>query len=263
MISPSPARLAIVGRGRLGVALAGSLRRAGYDVVGPLARAEHLPVQDPVDAALLCVPDGEIATAAATIAEQLRALTDGGRCRLIGHCCGALGLEALPIGEGLRAFSLHPLMTVPAADPQQRFDGAAAAVDGSDACAAAFARMLALDLGMVPVEVGGADRAAYHAAASIASNFLITLEVAAERLASTAGVTRELLAPLVRQSVENWVAGGERALTGPIVRGDEGTVALQRAAVEHRAPELLDLFDALAAATAELAGARGALEAVA
>jgi predicted short-subunit dehydrogenase-like oxidoreductase (DUF2520 family) len=107
---------------------------------------------------------------------------------------------------------------------------------------------------MRAVHVADEDRAAYHAAASIASNFLVTLQGSAERLAATAGVERELLVALVRATVENWAAlGSERALTGPIVRGDEETVARQRAAVAERAPELLALFDALADATRTLA----------
>ena len=65
---------------------------------------------------------------------------------------------------------------------------------------------------MRAVEVDEADRPAYHAAASIASNFLITLEAAAERLAARSGVDRELLVPLVRATVENWAdLGPERA----------------------------------------------------
>jgi predicted short-subunit dehydrogenase-like oxidoreductase (DUF2520 family) len=107
---------------------------------------------------------------------------------------------------------------------------------------------------MVPTQVADADRAAYHAAASIASNFLVTLEGAAERLAGTAHVDRALLVPLVRAAVENWAArGAADALTGPIARGDEATVARQRAAVAERAPDLLPLFDALADATRALA----------
>jgi predicted short-subunit dehydrogenase-like oxidoreductase (DUF2520 family) len=67
-------------------------------------------------------------------------------------------------------------------------------------------------------------------------------------------VGRELLAPLVRATVENWAAlGPQRALTGPVARGDEATVAKQRAALEERAPDLLPLFDALAGATRALA----------
>ena len=108
---------------------------------------------------------------------------------------------------------------------------------------------------MSATTVADEDRAAYHAAASIASNFLVTLEGAAERLAASAGVERELLAPLVRAAVENWVRlGAAGALTGPVARGDEATVARQREAVEQRAPGLLPLFDAMVDATRELAG---------
>jgi len=134
------------------------------------------------------------------------------------------------------------------------FAGAGAAVAGSTPRALAIARALAARLGMRATTVADADRAAYHAAASIASNFLVTLEGAAERLAATAGVDRELLAPLVRAAVENWVRlGAEQALTGPIARGDEVTVARQRAAVAERAPDLVALFDALVDATRALA----------
>jgi predicted short-subunit dehydrogenase-like oxidoreductase (DUF2520 family) len=118
------------------------------------------------------------------------------------------------------------------------------------------AHALAQALGMTAAEIGDDDRAAYHAAASIASNFLVTLEGSAERLLQTAGADREILVPLVRATVENWAAlGAHDALTGPIARGDEQTVARQRAAVADRAPELLDLFDALAAQTRELVAA--------
>jgi predicted short-subunit dehydrogenase-like oxidoreductase (DUF2520 family) len=144
---------------------------------------------------------------------------------------------------------MHPLMTVPAA-----FEGAGAAVAGSTDRALATATALAERLGMRPFEIEDGDRAAYHAAASIASNYLVALEDAAERLLGTTGASREMLVPLVRATVENWARDGAAALTGPIARGDEQTVARQRAAVEERAPELLELFDALAAQTRRTAG---------
>ena len=107
---------------------------------------------------------------------------------------------------------------------------------------------------MRPVHVADEDRAAYHAAACIASNFLVTIEGVAERLAASAGIDREPLVALVRASVENWAAGGApAALTGPIARGDEATVERQRAAVAERAPADLALFDTLADATRRLA----------
>jgi predicted short-subunit dehydrogenase-like oxidoreductase (DUF2520 family) len=233
--------IAVIGAGRLGTALAFALRAAGRRVDGPLGRGA-----DPHGSGLvlLCVPDGEIAAAAA-------AVTPG---PLVGHCSGATGLAAL---AGHEAFALHPLMTVPAGAGTSVFAGAGCAVDGATPRALAAAERLAADLGMRPTRVADADRAAYHAAAAIASNFLVTLEGAAERLAATAGVDRALLAPLVRAAVENWVErGAESALTGPIARGDEATVARQREAVRERAPDLLALFDALADATRRLAGRR-------
>jgi predicted short-subunit dehydrogenase-like oxidoreductase (DUF2520 family) len=227
-----PDSIAIVGAGRLGTALAAGLRAAGLEVAGPLRRGASASGHD---AALLCVPDGEIAAAARAVDR------DGG---LVGHCSGATGLDVL---AGHEAFSLHPLMTVPAT-----FNGAGAAIAGSTQRALATARALAESLGMLHFEIADEDRAAYHAAASMASNYLVALEDAAERLLATTGASRELLVPLVRATVENWSREGAHALTGPIARGDEETVAGQRAAVEERTPELLDLFDALTNSTREL-----------
>ena len=232
--------IAIVGAGRLGTALAAALRAVGHAVRGPLGRGA-----DGAGAAavLLCVPDREIAAAAAAVAPG----------PLVGHCSGATGLAPLAPHEG---FSLHPLMTVPVGADHSVLAGAGCAVDGTTPRALATAEALAAALRMKAMRVAEEDRTAYHAAASIASNFLVTLEGAAERLAATAGVDRELLAPLVRAAVENWVRlGAADALTGPVARGDEATVERQREAVEERTPDLLPLFDAMVDATRDLAGA--------
>jgi predicted short-subunit dehydrogenase-like oxidoreductase (DUF2520 family) len=227
-------RCAIVGAGRLGHALAAALRDAGLEVEGPLGRGAR--PEAPV--VLLTVPDGEIRAAAAATPAQL-----------IGHCSGATTLEVFGDREG---FSLHPLMTVP--EHGASFAGAGCAVAGTSDRALEVARGLATALRMTAVEVPDDDRAAYHAAASIAANFLVTLEGAAERLAATAGVPRELLVPLARAALENWAANGaEQALTGPVARGDEATIARQREAIEQRAPDLLEAFDALVAASRVLA----------
>jgi predicted short-subunit dehydrogenase-like oxidoreductase (DUF2520 family) len=168
----------------------------------------------------------------------------------VGHCSGATGLDVLGGREG---FGLHPLMTVPEGG-RAPFEGAGCAVAGSSRRALRTAEGLARALKMQPVEVRDEDRAAYHAAASIAANFLVTLEGQAERLAATAGVPRELLVPLARAALQNWAEhGAEHALTGPVARGDEATIARQRAAIEERAPDLLDTFDALVAASRVLA----------
>jgi predicted short-subunit dehydrogenase-like oxidoreductase (DUF2520 family) len=233
------ATIAIVGRGRMGTALAAALRACGRAVTGPHGRGALGDV--PPGLVILCVPDAEIAAAAAAVAPR-----EG---LLVGHCSGATGLGVLAPHEAL---ALHPLMTV--TEHGASFDGAGAAIAGTTERALDAARALAIDLGMRPFPLAESDRAAYHAAASMASNFLVTLEGAAERLAATAGVPREALAPLVRATVENWAAqGAASALTGPIARGDEAVVARQRAAVAERAPELTGLYDGLAAATRALA----------
>jgi Domain of unknown function (DUF2520) len=252
--------IAIIGAGRMGRALTAALQATGRAVRGPLGRGADAAG---AHAVLLCVPDAEIAAAAARVAPG----------PLLGHVSGATTLAPL---EGHEAFSLHPLMTVPAegaevaaaqgaaATAAERaaatatgraaavFAGASAAVAGATPRALAFAEELAKTLGMTPFTVPDEDRAAYHAAASIASNYLVTVQAAAERVL---GHDRALLAPLVRATVANWERlGPERALTGPIARGDETTVERQRAAVAERAPDLLPLFDALADATRDLAG---------
>jgi predicted short-subunit dehydrogenase-like oxidoreductase (DUF2520 family) len=234
---PLPSGVAIVGAGRLGTALAAALRAAGVPVDGPLGRGAD---GAGASAVLLCVPDAQIATAAAAVAAG----------PLVGHCSGATTLAPLAPHE---AFSLHPLMTVPKGAGPGVFAGAGAAIAGSTPRALELAADLAERLGLRATEVADEDRVAYHAAAAIAANFVTTLAGGAERLAATAGVERALLAPLVAAAVENWARlGAEDALTGPIVRGDEETVARQRAAVQERAPELLGMWDAMVGATREL-----------
>jgi len=226
--------IAIVGRGRLGPALAAAFDATGRRVLGPFGRGADGAGADVV---LLCVPDGEIGAAARAVTAR-----DG---LIVGHCSGATGLGVLRPHEAL---GLHPLMTVTHAGAA--FAGAGCAIGGSTLRALHVAESLAVAVGMRPFPVADDDRAAYHAAASIASNFVVTIEAAAERVAATAGVPRAALVPLVRAAVENWAAlGAEEALTGPIARGDEGTVARQRDAVAERTPDLLPLFDALVATT--------------
>jgi predicted short-subunit dehydrogenase-like oxidoreductase (DUF2520 family) len=238
-------RLGLVGAGRLGTALAAALSQAGYPIQGPAGRGD---VPRGCDAIVLCVPDGEISAAAEAVA---------GAAPLIGHTSGATPLSAMaPAGPDL--FGLHPLQTFSGGESPAAFAGAGCAIAGTGSEALALARRIAEDLGMTAFEIDEEGRAAYHAAASVASNFLVTLEAAAERIAAGAGLrpeeARALLVPLVLRTVRNWAElGPERALTGPVARGDEATVAAQRAAVEEAAPELLVLFDELVERTRELA----------
>lgn len=240
--------IVVIGRGRVGGSLASAAAVAGLDVrqVG----------RDDIDAgcaeaelALICVPDDEIVAVAERIAEHAP------RLRLVGHTSGATGLEALApcVAAGAIPFSLHPLQTVP--DDRSSLAGAPAAVASSDPDALATATILAEALEMRPFEISDDARAIYHAAASIASNFLVTLEESAAALLGRAGVEepRELLSPLVLRSVANWAERGGEALTGPIARGDAETVERHLEAIRASAPELLPMYEALAERTRELA----------
>jgi predicted short-subunit dehydrogenase-like oxidoreductase (DUF2520 family) len=241
--SPEVPACAVVGAGRLGTVLAAALPAAA----GPLRRGEPIPPD--AEVVLLCVPDGQIAAAA-------RVVPPG---PLLGHCSGATGLEALGEREG---FSLHPLMSVPHGSPPDVLAGAGAAIDGTSPRALSVAEALARALGLKPARVAPEDRVAYHAAAAMAANFLVALEAAAGELAATAGVTREQLAPLVLATARQWAElGPERALTGPIARGDEAVVARHRATVAERTPHLLALWDALAEQTRSVAGTTAAVSA--
>ena len=230
--------VAIIGRGRLGTALARAALGAG--VPGRLAgRDEAMAASLEARAALLCVPDGAISDAAARLVAAVPPL------ELVGHTSGATGLDALAAAEraGASLFSLHPLQTVPGLRRDERggWSPSAAALGRSGSARAA-----------------GRDGKGVHAAASLASNFLVALQESAADLLAATGVSepRRLLAPLVQRTAANWAERGGEALTGPIVRGDEETVERHLGALRESAPELVELYEALAERTRELAGRR-------
>jgi predicted short-subunit dehydrogenase-like oxidoreductase (DUF2520 family) len=231
-------RVIVVGDGRLGRAIAPALAAGGAPVVGPLGRRDPRPTFTERDIVLLCVPDQGIAGAAAEIPPG----------PYVGHCAGALALDVL--GDH-RAFSIHPLLAV--TEGFTGFRGAACAVAGRDAAALAVAKETAARLGMDVIVVSDTLRPLYHAAASMASNFLVTIEDAAEQIAAPTGVERRHLARLARSALDSWEQHGRQALTGPIARGDETTVRRQRAAVAEHEPGQIALWDALDRATRRLA----------
>lgn len=235
----------IVGPGRVGRSLARALRKAGTEVE-LRGRADGLAGLDG-RVVLLCVPDSGIAPLSRQIGRS------GSRPRLLGHTSGATGLDALATAGAEGAFSLHPLQTVP--DGSSDLAGSPAAVAGSGPEPLEVAGEIAKMAGMRPFEISEADRTVYHAAASIASNFLVTLEQTAAELLGAIAVDnpREVLEPLVRRSLDNWFALGPDALTGPIARGDEATVEAHRLALSERRPDLIAFYDALADRTRQVA----------
>jgi predicted short-subunit dehydrogenase-like oxidoreductase (DUF2520 family) len=228
------APLVVVGRGRVGGSLARAAELAGLEV--RLVSGDETIAG--TGAVLLCVPDDAIAEVCGRVA----------RSRLVGHVSGASTLDELATARehGASTFSLHPLQSF--ADGETAVGGTPAAIAGSDQAATSYARSLAEALGMRPFEVPEESRAAYHAAAAMASNLLVALEESAAELVERLGIVdaRELLAPLVLRTAANWAERGPAALTGPIARGDQTTVERHRAALAETAPELLPLYEALA-----------------
>jgi predicted short-subunit dehydrogenase-like oxidoreductase (DUF2520 family) len=213
----------VIGRGRVGSALAARLEERG------LALRE-----DGAELLLLCVPD-------TAIRDVARGLTPG---PWIAHVSGATPLGALDPHE--RRFSLHPLQTFTRARGPEQLDGAWAAITAETDEARQLGFALARVLGLEPFELADADRPLYHAGAAVASNYLVTLHEAAAGLVAAAGAPPEALEPLMRRTIEN---GFE--LTGPIERGDWATVEAHREAIRRVRPDLEPLYDVLAEATAK------------
>jgi predicted short-subunit dehydrogenase-like oxidoreductase (DUF2520 family) len=217
-------RAHVIGAGRVGSAIAARLRERGLDLERP----------DP-ELVLLCVPDRAIAEVAAEVAPG----------PWVAHVSGATPLAAL--APHRRRFGMHPLQTFTRARGPEQLDGAFAAVTAEAADALAVGLWLATTLGLEPFALADDKRAAYHAGAAIASNYLVTLRRAAGSLLEAAGAPPAALDPLMRRTIEN---GFE--LTGPIARGDWATVDAHLAAIRAERPELEPMYMTLAETTKAL-----------
>ncbi|MGH2994924.1 MAG: Rossmann-like and DUF2520 domain-containing protein [Gaiellaceae bacterium] len=223
--------VSVVGAGRVGSAL--TARLAGR--VPTRTTGRELEVGD-ADLVLLCVPDRAIAEVAAAVPTG----------PWVAHTSGAHTLEELDPHQ--RRFSVHPLQTFTRSRGPEQLDGAWAAVSGESEEALAAGFRLAELLGLRPFELDDQERALYHAAAAVASNYLVTIHWAAAELFRAAGAPPEALEPLMRRTVEN---GFE--LTGPIARGDWETVERHLVEIRARRPQLEPMYRALADVTATVA----------
>ncbi|MGM8063196.1 Rossmann-like and DUF2520 domain-containing protein [Vogesella indigofera] len=263
--------LNIVGGGRLGKSVARLAHDSGRYRIGALlcrSQASALVARDFVgagvalttladlpaaDITLLAVPDGEIAAVAAELSAARVIAAGSVVCHASG--VGEAALLAPLAAQGVHCASLHPAFSF--ADPARAVDGFAGtrcALEG-DAAALPLLQRLAADIGGVPFVLAPGGKAAYHAALSIASNYLVTLHDLASRVAAQAGMTDDIAAAvlggLMRQTLDNTLAlGPAAALTGPIARGDAGTVARHRAVLSTQDDAL---YCALGQATARLA----------
>lgn len=219
----------VIGAGRAGGALAAALTAAGWSVDGPWGRDDDpSTAADGTRVVLLAVPDGVVAE----VARRIRAGD-----AVVAHVAGSLGLDVL--APHRRTASVHPLVALPDAPRgAARLRGAWFATAGDR-----FADEVVDALGGRSVHVADDDRAAYHAAAVIASNHLVALLGQVQRIAAGVGVPLEAYLDLARGALDDVAAvGPERALTGPVSRGDWGTVTRHleaMAAVERPAYALL------------------------
>ena len=219
------------------IQVVGAGGRVGSAVSARLAERGLLLDADDPELVLLCVPDR-------AIAEVAQAIAPGA---WIAHVSGATPLAALDPHE-LR-FGMHPLQSFSRLRGPEQLDGAWAAVTSESTEAHDLGFWLAESLGLRPFALGDASRAAYHAGAAVASNYLVTLRHAAGSLLDAADAPSEALDPLMRGVIDN---GFE--LTGPIARGDWETVERHLAVIREQRPELEELYLVLAEATAAVAG---------
>jgi predicted short-subunit dehydrogenase-like oxidoreductase (DUF2520 family) len=233
----SPA-CAVVGTGRAGGAFATALAEQGWQVRTRRGTDDLAGLDTAGELVLLCVPDG-------AVAEVARRLTPS-EDRVVAHCAGSLGLGAL--AGHPRAASVHPLVSLAdAASGARRLRGAWFAVAGDP-----VADEVVAALGGRAVRVDDERRAAYHAAAAVASNHLVALLGQVQRIADGAGVPLEAYLDLARGSIDNVAdRGPAAALTGPVARGDWDTVRAHLAAID---PDERAAYVALAAEAARLVG---------
>jgi len=280
-----PARLTIglVGAGRAGTVIAAALARVGHRVVAASAvseasrarAAELIPqarIADPVSVASECdllivaVPDD-------VLPDLVAGLSATGAIRagqIVVHLSGRHGIDVLApaTAVGASCLALHPAMTLTgAAYEVDRLDGCPFAVSSVDALRP-VAEALVLEMGGEPEWIAEDQRMLYHAALCHASNHLVTLVAQSQDLLAAAGIAApdRFLAPLLSATLDNALRSGDAALTGPVARGDAGTISghletIAECAASPSGSSIATTYAALAHATAIRAHAVGRITA--
>lgn len=272
-------RVAVVGAGNVGSALAFLLKNAGHEIVGIASRTEASASRaalalsvpygtDPVkftrqsDFIFLTTPDRAIAEVCRETAEMNGFSPNS----IVAHASGAHSSEILADAAkcGAYTISFHPLQTF--AGPEagiRNLPGSYITIEGhSEALPAA--RKLAADLKCQALEIPTAGKPLYHAAACVACNYFTTLTDAALDLMEAAGVDKNeamsALYPLIEGTLKNMkLMGTTRALTGPIARGDAATVGTHLESMEKYLPRVIPLYRLLGRATVDVATRKGTL----
>ncbi|MFB7478804.1 Rossmann-like and DUF2520 domain-containing protein [Streptomyces anulatus] len=275
-----PARLTVgvVGAGRVGPALAASLQLAGHRPVAVSGvsdasrrRAAELlpdaPVVEPAEVlaraelVLLTVPDDVLPTLVEGLAET-GAVRPG---QLLVHTSGRYGARVLDpaLRAGALPLALHPAMTFTGtAVDVQRLAGCSFGVTAPEELRLA-AEALVIEMGGEPEWIAEESRPLYHAALALGANHLVTLVAQSMELLAKAGVAApdRMLGPLLGAALDNALRSGDAALTGPVARGDAGTVAAHIGELREHAPQAVAGYIEMARATADRALAHGLLKA--
>jgi predicted short-subunit dehydrogenase-like oxidoreductase (DUF2520 family) len=273
-------RLALIGAGSAGTALALALHRCGYTISVVASRssasasraagllncertaASAAEAARDADIVVIATPDGTIKE----LCDQISAEGGFRQGQTVMHLSGALESSLLESAKkcGANILALHPVQTL--SDPKKGAEllrGAHFCLEG-DASALELARKLVSDLGGTPVTVSAANKPLYHAALCIASNYLVALEAVASDLLQQAGIERKqclpLLLPLIQGSVDNLRHSGlPNALTGPIARGDVSTLENHLQTLMKATPEQLSTYKRLGLETLRVAIAKGSM----
>lgn len=268
---PNRLGIGIIGAGRVGAVLGLALQRAGHTITAvhavsdaSIARAETLLPEVPIieipdilrrsEAVIFAVPD-----------DALQPLVDGlaaaGHIQtghLLVHTSGRYGTQVMNSVRqyGAIPVAIHPAMTFSGLSlDADRLHNTAFGIT-ADPVVAPIAEALVVEMGGIPVAIPEAARPAYHAAMAHASNHLVTLTAQAQAMLESAGIDQapKLLGNLMTASLENALTNGDQALTGPISRGDVGTVANHLATLQELDdPDLYETYRAMALATARRA----------
>ena len=274
-----PARLdvGVVGAGRVGAVLGAALQRVGHRVLAVSGVSEEsrdraarllpgVPVLAPeevvrqAELVVLAVPDDALADLVAGLSAT-RTWQAG---QLVAHTSGRHGLEvyAPALEQHVLGLALHPAMT---------FTGTGLDLDRLVECCFGVtapeplrpvAEALVLEIGAEPVWIEESARGLYHAALAHGANHLVTLIAQSLQALRAAGVESpaRVLGPLVSAALDNALRAGDAALTGPVARGDAGTVAEHLRQLQSLTPDVRPTYVALARATAERALASGRLK---
>lgn len=270
-------RVAVVGAGRVGTALAVKWRAAGHDLViashGAGSGQNHrtflgdlplVPAPEAVgssEVVVLAVPDTAIGSVCVGLTGSFRP------GQVVAHVSGATPLAVLDPArdQGAARSSLHPLQTFPTVEAAlERLPGSAMAVTADDEATASIGERLAVDAGCRPFRLPDDAKPMYHAAAVLASNAVVAVLAEAAEVFARAGLDDPgMFLPLVRASVDNFgELGPEATLTGPVVRGEAVTVERNLEALAESRPEAVQPYLGLARLTMDLATRSGRLAAV-